>query len=181
NTISLLVNYLAAFLQVAEAYRIEGRTDEALSLMRFSEENAVPPESWEGLLLLATQTHRLGAIDDALRLVDRALAVPSADGTAQRGSAAEMLMSFKAYERAEAVYTVMLEVNMDPRISLFNRAVSRERLGRFEGALEDLTALAELTPDDPEVRSAIDIIRQRMAADETAATKPDSGGDGSPP
>ena len=181
NTLNLLVNYLAAFLQLAEAYRIEGRIDEALALMRFCEERAVPPEAWEGHLLLAAETHRLGAGDEALRLVDRALAAPSTDETRQRGAAAEMLMGLKAFERAEAIYTEMLERDMDSHISLFNRAVARERMGKLEDALADLTALARLVPDDAEVRNAIGMIRQRVETEKADGAKPDSGAAGSLP
>ncbi len=159
---NLLVNYQAALLQLAEAYRVAGREEEAYEVLKWSEETAIAPESWSGYLLLAGVMYRLDRMEDAQRLLDRALAVEGADETEKRGSVAEILMGLKRYDEAISLYTDMIDRGMNVRLALFNRAVARERMGKLEEALADLQVLVRLAPHDSEVARAEEIVRQQL-------------------
>ena len=162
TALNLMVNYQAAFLHLAEARRLEGQVEEAHRVLKWCEDFAVAPESWTGYLLLAGGMHQLGRADEFRRLLDRALATEAADETAKQGAVAEMLMGFKRFEEAVALYTDMVDRGMNVPLALFNRAVARQRLGQLEGALEDLQMLARLTPHDGDVARAIRMIRGEL-------------------
>lgn len=158
---NLLANYPAVFLRLAEVLAEEGDRDGAYEVLRFCENHALPPEHWQGAVLMAAMMHRLDRPEETQRLLKNVLGSDLIDEETRLGATAELQMQIGRYDAAIELYGRMIENDMQVERALFNRAASRERIGELAGAANDLERLLRLTPGDREVAQALESIRQR--------------------
>ena len=158
---NLLANYPAVFLHLAEVLTDEGDRDGAYEVLRFCEERALPPEHWQGFVLMAAFMHRLERSEDTQRLLNIVLDSNRIDEETRLGTVAELQMQIGRYDAAIGIYNRMIESNIKVERALFNRAASRERIGDLAGATADLESLLRLTPGDREAARALETLRQR--------------------
>ena len=159
---NLVSNYLACFLQLAEADVAEGRMEAAYKVARYCEEVAVAPENWQGYMLLAGLMHRMDRPDEVQRLVRRVRTSSVLDQETRLGVVGEGQMQFAQYDSAVVVYTEMIQEKINIEVALYNRGVSLEKLGRLEDALQDMQTLSQRSPGDAEVEKAIEFIRAKI-------------------
>ncbi len=158
---NLLANYPAVFLHLAEVLTEDGDRDGAYEVLRFCEERALPPEHWQGFVLMAAFMHRLERPQETQRLLNIVLDSNRIDEETRLGTVAELQMKIGRYGAAIGLYNRMIESNIKVERALFNRAASRERIGDFTGAAADLESLLRLTPGDREVARALETLRKR--------------------
>ncbi len=163
---NLLANYPAVFLHLAEILTEEGDRDGAYEVLRFCEERALPPEHWQGIVLMASLMHRLERPEETQRLLNRILDSNLIDEETRLGTVAELQMQIGRYDAAIALYDRMIKRNIKIERAFFNRAASRERIGDLTGAAADLESLLRLTPGDREVSRALETFRQRVRRQE---------------
>ena len=163
---NLLANYPAVFLHLAEVLDEEGDRDGAYEVLRFCEKHALPPEHWQGTVLMAALMHRLDRPEETQRLLKSVLDSDLIDEETRLGTAAELQMQIGRYDAAIVLYGRMIEANLQVERALFNRAASRERIGDFAAAAADLEHLLRLTPGDREVARALETLRQRVRRQE---------------
>ncbi|MCE2439505.1 MAG: DUF2723 domain-containing protein [Candidatus Latescibacteria bacterium] len=163
---NLLANYPAVFLHLAEVMAEEGDRDGAYEVLRFCEKHALPPEHWQGAVLMAALMHRLDRPGETQRLLKTVLDSDLVDEETRLGTVAELQMRIGRYDAAIELYGRMIENNLRVEQALFNRAASRERIGDLAGAANDLEHLLRLTPGDREVAQALETLRQRVGRHE---------------
>ncbi len=163
---NLLANYPAVFLHLAEVLDEEGDRDGAYEILRYCEKHALPPEHWQGTVLIAALMHRLDRPEETQRLLKSVLDSDLIDEGTRLGTAAELQMQIGRYDAAIELYGRMIEANIQVERALFNRAASRERIGDFVGAATDLEYLLRLTPGDREVARALETLLQRVRRQE---------------
>ena len=162
ETLNLLINYYASFLQLAEYLVKAGRNEEAVSVLDRCVESALPPEDWHAIPLLVGGLHKAGAREKAQEILKRLKSVPGLPEQVQLGATGEVQMQLGRLDDAVTAYTEMFDKGLQPEMALYNRAVCRERMGDLEGALDDLTTLGRINPSDQEVVRAIEMIRRRV-------------------
>ena len=163
---NLLANYPAVFLHLAEAMAERGDRDGAYEILQFCEARALPPEHWQGFVLMAELMHRLDRPEETQRLLSVVLDSQQIDEETRLGAVAELQMRIGRYDAAIVLFTRMIDANIGVERALFNRAASRERTGNLKGAAADLESLLRLTPADREVSRALEILRQRVGRQE---------------
>lgn len=162
NTTNLITNYQVAFLQLAETLISNGEFDRAYQALKRCEEVAVPPDDWKGYVLMSGLMHQLGRSEDTQRLLRHIGNNDAISDDTRLGAVAEVQMQIGEYEAAIDLYTKMIEQKLNLHLALFNRAVSREKSGKYEGALSDLERLASMVPGDREVAQAIELVKLKL-------------------
>ncbi len=159
---NLLVNYPAVFLYLAEAMSEAGNRDGAYEVLRFCERRALPPEHWQGFVLMASFMHRLNRPKETQRLLNKVLDSYRIDEETRLGTVAELQMQIGRYDAAIGLYNRMIDGKIKVERALFNRAACKERIGDLAGAAADLELLLRMTPGDREVARALETLRQRV-------------------
>jgi len=173
DTASLLSNYQAVYLQVAEAYGRRGEGERVREVLRRCEAEAVRPDDWRAFLLMGHTAARAGEGAEALRLLERCRAVSDPRDPRQRLPLADALAGAGALDRAVALYREVLARvragdGMPPEerrrvfeAATFNLAVALDRKGETQEAILALEGLAQVNPNDRGVQQALRLLREK--------------------
>lgn len=136
----------AARVAFAEAQRDTGQNEAARATL--SAVPAASPYAETARLMSAWILRDEGREDDALA---SARAAADTGGRRAQIAHADLLRSFERYSDAEPIYSRLIDEGAADWRLYFARGATRERLGRWSEAEQDLQRALELQPDQPDV------------------------------
>ncbi|MSS73741.1 MAG: DUF2723 domain-containing protein [Candidatus Latescibacteria bacterium] len=173
DTASLLSNYQALYLQVAEAYARRGDPEKVREVLRRCEAEGMQPDDWRAFLLMGRVAALAGQRAEALRLLEKSRGLSHPGNPFQRLPLADAMAEAGALDQAVALYREVLAHaragdGMSPgegqrvfETATFNLAVALDRKGETQEAIVTLEGLARTNPDDPNVQQALRILREK--------------------
>lgn len=160
NTVKLLGNYRAAFLQLAYTYMGKGQFDQAFEAIQRCDE--VVELGWQGYWAAADIARRAGRNEEGIAYLEKAM---EARGPADP----EMMMSFAqlAYElhdtnRAIRIYENIIQYDPTSLRAYYGLALLREKQGDVQGAIEALEQLSARHPGDQQIQKQIEKLKVRL-------------------
>lgn len=171
DTASMLSNYTAIYLKVAEVYGKQGEGGKAREVLRRCEAEAVEPEDWRGFLMMGRTAAQAGQREEAVRFLGRSLAVSDPADLRQRLPIADAMLEAGAFDRAVALYREALvrlrrtddlpvqERTRAVSAATYNLALALDGQGATQEAIATLEGLARSDPGDRSVAEALRYLR----------------------
>jgi hypothetical protein len=176
NTVRLLGNYRACILQLAEAYRDQGRADELTELMRWAEQHT--DFGWEGYYSSANMLEAVGRLDAAAEFIARATELLLAEYGQAPGTSYDNLVGlggillnppYSALDRAERLFRRVVALEPARWDAYYELAATLQAKGDAAGALALLEGYQKEYGEQPKLTEAQQILRRALDQGGTAA------------
>ncbi len=159
NTLKLLANYRAAYLQLADVYRVMRRPDEAVETLERCDE--LVPMYWVDYRVSSQILAAAGRREAAGEFLEKGLEDAKKKGTnALLQIASSFITDAQNYDRAVKVYTEVTEVSPFEKDAYYGLALALEKKQDYKASLETLEHLLELFPEDEKAKSGIEGLKK---------------------
>ncbi|MBI4530922.1 MAG: tetratricopeptide repeat protein, partial [Candidatus Latescibacteria bacterium] len=162
NTQKLLINYRAAYLQLAETYRTQGKNDIAYAALKRCDD--LIGMSWRESYWSASLCARMGKKTEGLTFIDKALATADTTNPDELLPIARVLLDLDGVDRAISLYRSIITRRPSIDNTYYELALALEQKKDYKAAIETLQLLKQKHPQDQEVDKMIAQIREKMTA-----------------
>jgi hypothetical protein len=163
NTQKLLINYRAAYLQLAETYRTQGEKDRAYAALKRCDD--LIGMGWREYYWSASLCARLGKKTEGLTFIDKALATADTTNPDELLPIARVLLELDGVDRAISLYRSLIARRPSLDNTYYELALALEQKKDYKAAIETLQILKQQRPQDQEIEKMIAQIREKMTAD----------------
>jgi tetratricopeptide (TPR) repeat protein len=167
NTRKLLTNYRAAYLQLAETYRTQGKNDQAYAAIKRCDD--LIGMSWREYYWAANLCARMSKKPEGIGFVEKAIATSDSSNPDETLAITKILLDLDGIDRAISIYRKLINqrdklIFQHPSIdnAYYDLSSALERKKDYKTAIETLQQLKQKRPDDKEVDKAITQLREKM-------------------
>jgi len=153
DTVRLLGNYRAAFIQLAYAYLQNGRKEEALETLRRADEQILM--DWWGYYTAAQIASTAGSEEDGRRYLDKLVELIGEESPDMWTSLAYLSGELGDTARAMEFYRRAIQIDPSYPQAYLGLVEMLEREGKVERAVEVLKELARYRPEDTTLQKLI--------------------------
>ena len=163
NTLKLLSNYRAAYIQLADTYEKQGKKEEAYQVLKHSEAHV--PMGWQGLYWATEISHKIGKYEEGIEYAKRCLEQVGYRDPQLILSLGDRMREMGGLDEAIQIYDrIIAQGTPKAREQAYYRlAMAQEKKGAYAEAIQALEHIQKVHSEDAHIAKIIDALRMRQA------------------